>query len=104
MRIIICCKLQYINTKYIQTNKQIVDIMTKALYVLQIKHLTSWLRLVNVWKGVLRHIMSYYNKMSQADSLKSNWDISLLINTFNKQQETESLLLNPFLCDNLRKT
>ena len=34
-------ELQYINVKYIQTNKQIVDIMTKVLYVLQIKHLTS---------------------------------------------------------------
>ena len=34
-------ELQYINVKFIQTNKQIVDIMTKALHVLQIKHLTS---------------------------------------------------------------
>ena len=41
-------ELQYINVKFIQTNKQIADIMTKALYVLQIKHLTSQLRLVNV--------------------------------------------------------
>ena len=41
-------ELQYINIKYIQTNKQITDIMTKALHVLQIKHLTSQLRLVNV--------------------------------------------------------
>ena len=41
-------KLQYINVKFIQMNKQIVDIMTKALHVLQIKHLTSRLRLVNV--------------------------------------------------------
>ena len=41
-------ELQYINIKYIQTNKQITNIMTKALHVLQIKHLTSQLRLVNV--------------------------------------------------------
>ena len=41
-------ELQYIIVKYIQTNKQIADIMTKALHVLQIKHLTSRLGLVNV--------------------------------------------------------
>ena len=41
-------ELQYINVKFIQTNKQIADIMTKVFHVLQIKHFTSQLRLVNV--------------------------------------------------------
>ena len=39
---------QLINIKYVQTDKQRADILTKSLHVLKIKHLTDLIGLVNV--------------------------------------------------------
>ena len=39
---------QLINIKYVQTDKQRADILTKSLHVLKIKHFTDLIGLVNV--------------------------------------------------------
>ena len=48
---------QLINIKYVQTDKQRADILTKSLHVLKIKHFTDLISLVNVWRGLLTCIM-----------------------------------------------
>ena len=48
---------QLINIKYVQTDKQRADILTKSLHVLKIKHFTDLIGLVNVWRGLLTCIM-----------------------------------------------
>ena len=39
---------QLINIKYVQTDKQRADILTKSLHVLKIKHFTDLIGLINV--------------------------------------------------------
>ena len=44
---------QLINIKYVQTDEQRADILTKSLHVPKIKHLIDLISLVNVWRGLL---------------------------------------------------
>ena len=64
---------QLINIKYVQTDKQRADILTKSLHVLKIKHFTDLISLVNVWKRLLTCI-------TINDTITDNTDNTVLVN------------------------
>ena len=68
---------QLINIKYVQTDKQRADILTKSLHVLKIKHLTDLIGLVNVWRGLLTCI-------TIDDTITDNTDNTVLVNNTSR--------------------
>ena len=64
---------QLINIKYVQTDKQRADILTKSLHVLKIKHFTDLIGLINVWRGLLTCI-------TIDDTITDNTDNTVLVN------------------------
>ena len=68
---------QLINIKYVQTDKQRADILTKSLHVLKIKHLTDLISLVNVWRGLLTCI-------TIDDTITDNTDNTVLVNNTSR--------------------
>ena len=79
---------QLINIKYVQTDKQRADILTKSLHVSKIKHFTDLISLVNVWRGLLTCITIddtmtdntvLVNNTSRTDA--EQWDMYWIHNT-----------------------
>ena len=68
---------QLIKIKYVQTDKQRADILTKSLHVPKIKHFTDLISLVNVWKRLLTCI-------TIDNTITDNTDNTVLVNNTNR--------------------